>query len=147
VRASRPPFGSDADELLSWESALELLAGARNAWLATVRVDGRPHAAPVWVVVADAAPWFWTERTSIKGKNLAANPAASLHAEDGDAVAIFEGVAHNADPSESVVEEYTRTYDAATLDRSAFWHVDVRSAIAWHGHLGSVQRRATRFTR
>ena len=47
-------YGVSADasgaELLPWSWAAECLAGARNYWLCTARVDGRPHAMPVWAV-------------------------------------------------------------------------------------------------
>jgi hypothetical protein len=37
-----------------------LVAEARPAVLATVRRDGRPHAAPIWIDFDDGAVWFNT---------------------------------------------------------------------------------------
>jgi hypothetical protein len=49
---------------------------ARPGALATVRSDGRPHAAPVWFEVDEAGDlWFTTVEGSVKVRNL--RPQAS----------------------------------------------------------------------
>ena len=48
-----------------------VVARPRPAVLATVRADGRPHAAPVWIDVDDGAVWFNTGAETVKGRNLA----------------------------------------------------------------------------
>jgi hypothetical protein len=54
----------------------------RNIWLATVRPDGRPHLAPVWFVLVDGHVWVGTGASSVKVRNLGANPRATLALED-----------------------------------------------------------------
>ncbi|MBA2475728.1 MAG: pyridoxamine 5'-phosphate oxidase family protein, partial [Actinobacteria bacterium] len=73
---------------MTWEWTLELLASARNAWLATVRADGRPHVAPLWIVRVDASIWFSTPVSTTKGRNLEHDGRLALHVESGDDVAI-----------------------------------------------------------
>ncbi|MCB2223374.1 MAG: PPOX class F420-dependent oxidoreductase [Actinobacteria bacterium] len=64
---------------LTDEQCLAFLAeGTRTGTLATVRPDGRPHAAPVWFVVDGRDVVFTTWHASVKARNLAADPRASL---------------------------------------------------------------------
>ena len=78
--------------LLTWERVSQQMAQVRNYWLTTTRPDGRPHAMPVWGVWLDETFYFGTGRSSVKGRNLAHNPAVSVHLESGDDVVILEGV-------------------------------------------------------
>src|SRR5579883_2552413 len=73
-----------AEGLLPWHWAEERLIGSRNYWVCTTRPDGRPHAMPVWGVWSDGAFFFSTGADSVKGRNLAANPALTVHLESGD---------------------------------------------------------------
>lgn len=59
-----------------------LVAEARPAVLATVRRDGRPHAAPIWIDFDDGAVWFNTGAETIKGRNLARTGAATICVQD-----------------------------------------------------------------
>ena len=53
-------------------------SGTRTAKLSTVRADGRPHIAPVWVLLDGDDLVFNTSKTSVKGRNLARDPRASI---------------------------------------------------------------------
>ena len=88
-----PAYGiqAGADGLLAWRWAEERLIAARNYWVCTTRPNGRPHAMPVWGVWRDGALYFSTSRASVKGRNLAANPAVSVHLESGDECVVLEG--------------------------------------------------------
>jgi PPOX class probable F420-dependent enzyme len=56
---------------------------ARTGKLATVRDDGRPHLAPIWYDVDDdGALVFNTGQSTVKGRNLARDPRASLCVDD-----------------------------------------------------------------
>jgi len=64
---------------MSIDEAFEFLStGTRTGKLATVRSNGRPHVAPVWFVVEDGTLVFNTWHTSVKARNLARDPRASL---------------------------------------------------------------------
>jgi hypothetical protein len=55
----------------------------RTGKLATVRVDGRPHVAPVWFDVDhDGSVVFNTGEATVKGRNLARDPRASFCVDD-----------------------------------------------------------------
>jgi hypothetical protein len=146
VYASSPRFAPASDTLLDWDWVLALFASSRNAWLATVRPDGRPHAAPLWVVAVEGAIWFWTPDTTIKGTNLAHDNRAVLHVESGDDIAIIEGRASDREVTSNVVKAYAAKYSSTGLSPMGFWTIEVESALAWQGHLGDAQINATRFT-
>lgn len=65
----------------------------RNIWLATNRPDGRPHLVPVWFVWHEGHFYIGMQADSVKARNLARNPKASLALEDGVRVVICEGTA------------------------------------------------------
>ena len=73
---------------------------SRSYWICTARPDGRPHSIPVWGMWVDGALYFGTARDARKAKNIAHNPAVSVHLESGDDVVILEGKASEIDLSE-----------------------------------------------
>ncbi len=73
----------------------------RTGKLATVRADGRPHVAPVWYDVDPDGPVvFNTGAATVKGRNLARDPRASLCVDDERppfSFVVLEGVAELSD--------------------------------------------------
>jgi PPOX class probable F420-dependent enzyme len=59
-----------------------LAAGARTGKLATTRLDGRPHIAPIWFVLDGDDVVFNTGADTIKGRSLARTGWASLCVDD-----------------------------------------------------------------
>ncbi len=55
-----------------------LLGNVRTATLATVRADGRPHAAPIWYHLDGDTFVFTTGANTVKGRNLRRDPRVSL---------------------------------------------------------------------
>lgn len=65
------------------EALAFLRSPVRPGILATVRADGRPHAAPVWFDVDDDSTIaFNTGADTVKGRNLARSGRASLCVQD-----------------------------------------------------------------
>lgn len=56
--------------------------GTRTGHLATVRDDGRPHVAPIWFELDGDTVVFNTGSDTVKGRNLALHPRASLSVDD-----------------------------------------------------------------
>lgn len=72
------------------------LAEEQIGWLTTVRPDGLPQPAPIWFHWDGETILIFSEPTSRRVGNLAANPKASLHFNcdtDGDDVIVFSGEA------------------------------------------------------
>jgi hypothetical protein len=78
-------------DYLPWTHVRKRFAGAHNYWICTARTDGRPHSIPVWGFFFDDTLYFGTGRSTRKARNLAHNPAVSVHLESGDDVVIVEG--------------------------------------------------------
>jgi Pyridoxamine 5'-phosphate oxidase len=57
--------------------------------------SGAPHAAPVWGVVADGTLYLYSERRTVKARNLAADPRVVVHLESGENVVIVRGTAED----------------------------------------------------
>ena len=55
-----------------------MLDRVRTAVLATVRADGRPHAAPIWFDLDDDTLVFTTGESTVKGRNMRRDARVSL---------------------------------------------------------------------
>jgi general stress protein 26 len=132
-----------AEGLLPWEHVTERLAAAKNYWVCTTRPDGRPHATPIWGVFFEGNIYFDGSPETRRGKNLAHNPAITVHPESGDDVTIVEGVATQiVPPDRAFAERLAATYAAKyaahgyspspdTWDRGGLYRVAHRTVIAW----------------
>ena len=83
------------DRDLDWPGVAARLAAARNYWLVTSSPSGAPHAAPLWGVVFGDTLYLYTERRTVKARNIAADPRVLVHLESGDDVVIVHGVAED----------------------------------------------------
>jgi Pyridoxamine 5'-phosphate oxidase len=76
---------------LTWpEVALRLLR-PRIYWLHTTCPSGAPQATPVWGVVVDDSLYVYTERSTVKARNLAGDPRVLIHLESGADVVMVHG--------------------------------------------------------
>ena len=86
------------DGLLTWDAVEERLVASHQYWMATTRSDGRPHVVPRWGVWLDGGLYYDGAPTTVHVRNLAANPACTLHLEDGWQAVVVEGTSTPADP-------------------------------------------------
>ena len=78
------------------ETRAFLLAGVRNACVATTRTDGRPHVAPVWFALDGDDILFTTSPDSVKGANLQRDNRIALVVDDPElplSYVLIEGTA------------------------------------------------------
>lgn len=134
----QPEYGIPASEegLLPWGHVAERLELARNYWLATTRPDGRPHVAPVWGAWVDGRLYFGTSPGSIKGRNLASNPAVAVHLENAEDVVVLEGTAEKVgelDPASfsRLAAAFAAKYAEPLEDTSSLYVVRPRTVLAW----------------
>lgn len=105
------PYSMSDNEVVAFIEARP----ARTAKLATVRADGRPHIAPIWIALdrSTAGPdspigdiVFTTGAGTVKGRNLARDPRVALCMDDDRppfAFVVIEGtVTVTEDPDELV---------------------------------------------
>jgi PPOX class probable F420-dependent enzyme len=90
-----------------------LLDGTRTAVLATVRRDGRPHAAPIWFTLDGDDVLFTTGRDTVKGRNLRRTGRAVL-----------------------AVDEPTAPYDFVTVEGPVGISEDLAELLHWATVLG-----------
>lgn len=85
----------------------------QNIWLASMRSTGRPHLVPLWFVWAGGTIYLCVAGSSVKVRNITANPAVSLALESGSAPVVVEGEASLlARPwPEEAIEGFQRKYD------------------------------------
>jgi len=76
---------------ISWPTIADRLRNPKNYWLATVSADGAPHSVPVWGVVVDDNYYLYSERDTVKARNLARNNRVVVHLESGADVVIVHG--------------------------------------------------------
>jgi hypothetical protein len=83
------------DGALPWRWAVERLERCRNFWVVTVDSAAAPHAMPVWGVWVDADERFFFScaSSSLKARNLAANPQVVVAIDDTVECVSIEGVA------------------------------------------------------
>jgi general stress protein 26 len=143
-------FAHAAGPLLAWPRIEARLREARNYWLATVRPDGRPHATPLWGVWVDETLYFNGFPAARWARNLAANPAITVHLESGDEVVVVEGAAEDvvtdADVGGRIVAaweaKYGRLHPAPASD--GVFRLRPRTVRAWTD--ASTFADATRWT-
>lgn len=132
-----------AERSMTWTEVADRLAEARTYWLGSTTVSGAPHAAPVWGVVTGETLYLYSERSTVKARNLAADPRVVVHLESGEDVLIVRGVAEDLGPPATVpsvvtalAAKYTRPQDQQYLpdhdpDFDVVWAIRPRSAMAW----------------
>lgn len=84
--------------LLSWASVEDRLVASAQYWMATTRIDGRPHVVPRWGAWVDGRLYYDGSPDTVHARNLAANPACVLHLEDGWKAVVVEGTSRRAEP-------------------------------------------------
>lgn len=90
-----------------------LLEGTRTGVLATVRKDGRPHAAPIWFTLDGDDVLFTTGTDTVKGRNLRRTGRATL-----------------------VVDEPSPPYHFVTIEGTVEISEDLDEMLRWATELG-----------
>ncbi len=128
---------------MGWAEVSARLAAARTYWLGTATPSGAPHAVPVWGVVTGGTLYLYSERSTAKARNLAANPRVVVHLESGEDVVIVRGIAEDlGTPGQvpsvvaALAAKYTRPEDRQYLpgtdpDFDVVYAIRPQSAMAW----------------
>jgi PPOX class probable F420-dependent enzyme len=144
------------DDTMTWTEVSARLAAARTYWLGSTTPSGAPHAAPVWGVVTGETLYLYSERGTVKARNLAADPRVVVHLESGEDVLVVRGIAEDlGTPSDvpavvaALAAKYTRPGDqqylpSADPDFDVVYAIRPRSAMAWRlDDYAASQRRWT----
>lgn len=139
---------------MTWAQVAARLAAARSYWLGSTSPSGAPHAAPVWGVVTGETLCLYSERSTVKARNMTADPRVVVHLESAEDVLIVHGVAEDLGPPAAVpavvtalAAKYTRPEDRQYLPEAdpsfdVVYALRPRSALAWRldDYAGSQRR-------
>jgi nitroimidazol reductase NimA-like FMN-containing flavoprotein (pyridoxamine 5'-phosphate oxidase superfamily) len=144
------------ENVLSWPQVAARLAAARNYWLCTTAPSGAPRAVPVWGVATGHTLYLYSERRTVKARNLAADPRVMVHLESGEDVVIVRGTAQDLGAPVGVPEvvaalssKYTGKGDQQCLpdadpDFDVVYAISPQSAMMWRlADYEASQRRWT----
>lgn len=131
------------DDPMTWTDVARRLSAARTYWLGTTMPSGAPHAAPVWGAVVAETLYLYSERSTVKARNIATDPRVVVHLGSGEDVLIVRGTAADAGAPASVPEvvaaldaKYSRPGDRPYLpsedpDFDVVYRIRPQSAMAW----------------
>jgi hypothetical protein len=139
---------------MTWAEVAGRLAAARTYWLGTTMPSGAPHAAPVWGAVTDGTLHLYTERRTVKARNIVISPRVLVHLESGEDVLIVHGLAEDLGQPSAVphvvaalAAKYTQPSDWQYLpdhdpDFDVVYAIRPTSAAAWKlaDYAGSQRR-------
>ena len=135
---------------LPWAWAVDKLTESHNYWLISTRVDGSPHAMPIWGIWVRNSFFFSTGVKSRKSKNLRANPKCIVCPEGAADAVVLEGTAEVCSDKALLREcthAYKRKYDwdlAGTKD--PIYRVVPRLVFGITENLSSIKGNPTRWT-
>jgi len=132
---------ADREGMLPWSFVAESLATDRTFWASTTRPDGRPHARPVWGVWVDGRFHCGGGERTRRVRNLAANPAVTVHRESDEEVVIVEGTAErvtDAERLERIDAAYEAKYDVQHGTPVFSVHPD--AVLAWRDYATDATR-------
>ncbi len=139
----------DREGMVTWEWVVEQLQKARNYWICTVRPDGRPHAVPIWAVWVEGTVYFDGHPQTRWARNMAHNPALTIHLENGNEVVILEGTAQTLpgmerEFAEAVVAAFAAKYayppEVEELVRRGLFSMRLSTVLAWTSFPRTVTR-------
>jgi general stress protein 26 len=129
-------------ERMAWAEVATRLEGPENYWLVTVSPKAEPHSVPVWGAVDEQTLYLYSERSTVKARNIAANPRVVVHLESGADVLIVYGTAvelTDVDAIDSACAAFARKYTKPSQIEwlptnepgTIVWRVDPSSAQTW----------------
>ena len=150
---SPPGFDASAPECVSSSAgegqADDVGRGGREAFHGAYLLAGHhhaigcPHAAPVWGAVTGGTLYLYSERSTVKARNLATDPRVVVHLESGEDVLIMRGTAEDLGAPSSappviaaLAVKYTGPEDQQYLpsvdpDFDVLYAIRPRSAMTW----------------
>ena len=129
---------------ITWSEVAERLRLSRSYWLATTALDGSPHVTPVWAVVVDDVLFVYSERSTVKARNIAHDDRVSVNLPDGEDVVIVQGrfvdlgrPLTRPDVVAAIVAKYDQPMDLEDLpsedpsSNEVLWALEPTRAMVW----------------
>lgn len=130
----------------SWGDVQEPLRESILYWVCTSRPDGRPHAVPLWGAWTGDTFLFEGGADTVRGKNIAHNPAIAVHIERGTLAIMLEGnvevgVELAAEQFQAVAADFERKYNYRPTTTGGWYALRPHKVMAWD----EFPRTPTRF--
>ena len=131
------------ENLLPWGYVQERMEAALNYWICTTRPNGRPHTNPIWGAWLDDTLYIEGSPETRWARNLAANPAISVHLESGTEAVILDGEAHEVPrPAPELAQRLSKAFSAKyaplgytpgpdNWDHGGLVAIHTKTALAW----------------
>ena len=125
--------------MVDWAFVMQHLTEARNYWVATVGIDGRPHSAPVWGVLVGDDLYLETSPKTRKARNIERSGALTVTV-GGDEAVIVEGDATAFKPPAEVARKIAAAFkvkypgyepEPDSWDKGGLYRVVPRTVFAW----------------
>jgi general stress protein 26 len=128
---------------LEWAEVANRLADAKNYWLHSTGVNGAPSVAPVWGAIVADALYLYTERSTVKARNLEHDPRVVVHLESAADVVIVHGrlldlgrPSDNPSIVDALDEKYCEHYERPFLpssdpDFDVMYSLEPSRALMW----------------
>ena len=129
---------------ITWPEVADRLRPSRSYWLATTALDGSPHVTPVWAAVVEDVLFFYSDRTTVKARNIAHDDRVSVNLPDGEDVVIVQGrlvdlgrPVTRPDVVAAFVAKYDQPIDLDDLpstdpsSNEVLWALEPRRALVW----------------
>jgi nitroimidazol reductase NimA-like FMN-containing flavoprotein (pyridoxamine 5'-phosphate oxidase superfamily) len=130
----------EGGELIEWSFVAERLAAASDYWVATIAADGHPHVMPIWGVFVADDLFLETSPATKKARNLARDPAVTVHLDDAQQAVIVEGSAKPFRPTGELSGRIAAAFAAKyrgyrptpdSWDRGGLYRVEPAVVFAW----------------
>jgi len=94
--------------LLPWSHVIDRMTQALHYWICTVDPPGRPHVTPVDGIWLEDKLYFGGSPKTKRNRNLAGNPAVSVHLDSSDDVVILHGKVSLQTPDHNLVVQLSK---------------------------------------
>ena len=94
--------------LLPWSHVADRMTEALHYWICTVDKNGHPHVTPVDGLWLNDKLYFGGSPQTMWNRNLAANPAVSVHLDSSEDVVILQGEAHLQNPDHALAVQLSK---------------------------------------
>lgn len=94
--------------LLPWSHVMERMTQATHYWICTVGADGRPRVTPVDGLWMQDKLYFGGSPKTRRNRDLAANPAVTVHLDSSENVVILHGDAYLETPDHGLAVQLAK---------------------------------------
>ena len=150
-RLALPKEYGEPKKLLAWADVRAKLERERTYWVASIRLDGRPHLIPKDGIWLDDTWYYSGAEKTVHHRNVLRNPAVAMHVGGETDAVIVEGSVHKVVPPQDLAQQLAELTNVkyahygmnntAETYAGGIWTLTARRVLAWN----LLYEDATRF--